>query len=270
MIWSPDSSRSQGQQPPQQPPLYSSQAVSSWRIDVCQICCTHLQASFHETLHRFPAGSSWKYLRRQHEIRQFLKVSGLAFSEAQRSICTRAGLLDSNTRRNRDTGLYHVLNTHARSYRRIDRKIRTSARAYLNRSRAARNRNCRRNLQMRGCVLSSTLLAPPRLQPAIHVSQMQIPEVPPPASQHLAVPEVQDRPHCLSRPVPGPLQPQVPHLVCVCELANARDPEDHALFAVQSFSDTLPCEVLPSAHGQQCQNTLHSRSSHHTFSSLPS
>ena len=42
-----------------------------------------------------------------------------------------------------------------------------------------------------------------------------------------------------SRLAPRPLQPQVPHLVCVCELANVRDLQDHALFARQFSFDTL-------------------------------
>ena len=36
-----------------------------------------------------------------------------------------------------------------------------------------------------------------------------------------------------------------------------------------SRSTLYPCEVLLSSHEQHCQNTLHSRLSHHTFSSLP-
>ena len=94
----------------------------------------------------------------------------------------------------------------------------------------------------------------------------------PPATQHLAVPEVRHRPHFHSRPVPGPLQPQVLHLVCVCELANVRDLQDHAPFPRQCCLpvNSLRCVVQLSPHEKQCQNTQHNRSSHHTFSSLPS
>ena len=53
-------------------------------------------------------------------------------------------------------------------------------------------------------------------------------------------------------------------LVCVCEPANVRDPQDHAPFARQSYFDTLPCEVLLSSHERQCQNTQSNRSSHNT------
>ena len=71
----------------------------------------------------------------------------------------------------------------------------------------------------------------------IHVSQTQIQLVPPPAFLHLVVPEVRDRPHFLLRPVPSFLQPQVPRLVCVCELANVRDLHDRESF------DVFPCSV---------------------------
>ena len=49
-------------------------------------------------LHRFPAGSSWKCIRHQDSIRQFLKVSDLTFVAAKRSNCTRMGKMDSNIR----------------------------------------------------------------------------------------------------------------------------------------------------------------------------
>ena len=52
-------------------------------------------------------------------------------------------------------------------------------------------------------------------QHPLHVSQTRTRQVLPPASRHLAIPDVRDRPHLISRSVPGPLQPQVPHLVCV-------------------------------------------------------
>ena len=61
--------------------------------------------------HRFVAGCFWKCIQRQHKICQFLKVSGLAFIEAKRSNCTRAGQLDSNTRSKRNTGLYFLTRT---------------------------------------------------------------------------------------------------------------------------------------------------------------
>ena len=67
-----------------------------------------------------------------------------------------------------------------------------------------------------------------RLQRRIHVTQVRTRQVCPPASQHLAVPEVRDHRHLLSRPVPCPLEPQVPHLICTCEFANVRDLQDHA------------------------------------------
>ena len=119
----------------------------------------------------------------------------------------------------------------------------------------------------RGCAF--TLLAPPGLQPGLrmglgfstscmpcfwhrlpsavlrcqqqdpfHVSQTRTRQAFPPASQHLSVPEVRD-----SRLVPGPIQPQVAHLVCVCQSANVRDFQDHVPFARQSLSDILQCEV---------------------------
>ena len=97
----------------------------------------------------------------------------------------------------------------------------------------------------------------------VHVSQTQIQQVL--LLGHHAVPEVQDRPHFLLRPAPGSLQPQVPRLVCVCELANVRDLQDRAPFARQSSFDTFPCEVLMSSREQQCQNTQSNRSSHHTI-----
>ena len=127
--------------------------------------------SFHETLHRFPAGSSWKCIRRQHKMCQFLKVFGLAFIKAKRSNCTRAGWLDSNTRRNRNTGLYHLLNTHARTHRRIDKNVSTRARASLNWSRVTLNKNCRRDLflQIWEMLRAFTLLTPPRLQPGLRL-----------------------------------------------------------------------------------------------------
>ena len=80
---------------------------------------------------------------------------------------------------------------------------------------------------------------------------------------------------CCSRSVshdrrPVAFNPEVPHLVCACGLANARDPQDSVPPALQTLSDTLPCEVLLSSHERQRQNTLHSRLSQDTFSSLPS
>ena len=54
-------------------------------------------------------------------------VSGLAFVEAQRSDRTRTGKFDSNRSRHKDTALNHVLNTHARSHRRIDSNFRNRA-----------------------------------------------------------------------------------------------------------------------------------------------
>ena len=194
---------------------------------------------------------------------QFLKVSGVAFIEAKRSNCTRAGRLDSNTRRKRNTGLYHVVNTHACSHRRIDRNVSTRARATLNWSRATLNRNCLRDsfLQVWERLRALTLLTPPRLQLGlrlglrfqyvlyivclssfcpqsgvaneyvlhcrlqrpINVSPTQIRHVPPPAFLHLVVLEVRDRSLFLLRLVPGSLQSRDPRLVYVCELANVHD-----------------------------------------------
>ena len=74
------------------------------------------------------------------------QVFGLAFIEAKRSNCTRAGRLGSNSRRNRNIGLYHVLDTHARSHRRNNRDVSTRARASLNWSRTTFNKDCRRDL----------------------------------------------------------------------------------------------------------------------------
>ena len=91
-----------------------------------------------------------------------------------------------------------------------------------------------------------------RPQRRIHVTQARTRQVCPPASQHLAVPEVRDHRHLLSRPVPSPLEPQVPHLVCTCEFANVRDLQDHAPVARQSLSDIPLCEVLLSSHTATC------------------
>ena len=51
--------------------------------------CTHLLSSPHDIFNRFPAESSWVYFGLQHKIHQFLKVSGCALIEGQRSICAR-------------------------------------------------------------------------------------------------------------------------------------------------------------------------------------
>ena len=146
--------------------------------------------------------------------------------------------MDSTTCRHRNICSYHVLNTHARSHRRIDRNVSTRARASLNWSRATLNRNCRRDLflQIGERLRAFTLLTPLRLQPGyrlglgsstscissfwpllpsarsrkrarsavsglqrpIHASQTQIRQVLLPALLHLVVPEVRDRPHVLS------------------------------------------------------------------------
>ena len=111
--------------------------------------------------------------------------------------------------------------------------------------------NCGRDLflQIRERLCAFTLLTPPGLQPGLrlglgfstscmpcfwhrlpsavlrcqqqhplHVSQTRTRQAFPAASQYLDVPEVRD-----SRLVPGPIQPQVAHLVCICQLASVRD-----------------------------------------------
>ena len=99
------------------------------------------------------------------------KSLALLFIEATRSNCSRAGRLHSNTRRNWDTGLDHVFNTHARGHRRIDRDVSTRDRASLHRSRATRNGNCRHDLflQIWERLRAFTLLTPPRLMPGFRL-----------------------------------------------------------------------------------------------------
>ena len=214
--------------------------------------------------------SSWKCIRSQHKIRHFLRVSGLDSIEAR-----EFHRLDSNIRRNNDTGLYHVLNTDARSHR-IDTNIRTRARTSLTGA-----ENCRRDLflQIREGLCAFTLLAPPGLQPGLRLGvcsvniACRVSGIVCPLSRKRARSSLSatastprsadaDSPgvssgistSCCSRgagspslslatPVPGPHQPQVPHLVCVCQSANVRDLQDHAPLARQSVSDILRCEV---------------------------
>ena len=95
-------------------------------------------------------------------------------------------------------------------------------------------------------------------------------QIPPLASQHLAVPDVRAHRKFLSRLRLGPFNLTFCISPTFVGLANIRDPQDDAPFALQSLPDTHPCEVLLSSHEQQCQNTLHSRLPHHTLSSRPS
>ena len=133
----------------------------SWRADFCP-------------KNRSSRDRSWQGSRRQYKMRQLVEGSGLALIEAQRSKCTRTGRLDSNIRRNEDIGLYHVFNTHAHSSRKIDRNIRTRARASSNRRRATHNRNCQRcilhrSLQIWERLGAFTFLTPPGLQPGLRL-----------------------------------------------------------------------------------------------------
>ena len=186
--------------------------AESSRVDFCQIYCAHVQATFHETLHRFPAGYSWKCTRRQHKICQCLKVFGLAFIEAEWSNCTRAGGLDSNTLRNKNTGVVPCP-PHSRS-----------------------------TWPEVACFHAS--------DPS---SALTWPSSWPGSSRTSCISLHRRRLHKARRLVPNSLQPQIPRLVCVGELANVRDLQDRASFVHQSYFDTLPCEVLMCSREQQRQ-----------------
>ena len=156
----PDSSKFQVLQPP----LYSSHAAlnvveESWRVDFCQTTAHISKQVFTRPCADSLLGLPGNAFERQYEIPQFLRVSGLAFIQAQRSKSESWIPKFVKIR----TLVCTMPSTHTRSHRRIDKNIRTRARASLNRSRATRNRNCRRALffQIWERLRALTLLAPP-------------------------------------------------------------------------------------------------------------
>ena len=92
--------------------------------------CAHLQARFSRDLAPIPC---WVFLEMQSTSTQDLSMALLSWKPCDATVPELAGWIP--------TLVDHVLNTHARSHKRIDRNVSTPARTSLNRIRITLNKN---------------------------------------------------------------------------------------------------------------------------------